>query len=141
MRLASCSCLGISDMKMLIFPHCSSFFIISVVSLQFLSCQGIYKHPSLSLSDCVLSGETDQGTWGSWSSWTRERSCQSGSCVGDDTQTSDKTCPDRKNNFGEKTFNFILFRKLSTLERLGSLSSQNSPLFTDPDQSVFRDLC
>ena len=41
----------------------------------------------------------------------------------------------------EKTFNIILIRKLSTLESLGSLSSQNSPLFTDPDQSMFGDLC
>ena len=41
----------------------------------------------------------------------------------------------------EKTFNFILIRKLSTLEPLGTLPSPLQPtLLSDPDQSLFRDL-
>ena len=40
------------------------------------------------------SGQADQGSWGSWTAWSRERSCESGSCVGNDTQTADDVCPD-----------------------------------------------
>ena len=41
----------------------------------------------------------------------------------------------------EKIFHFILIRRLSTLEPLGSLSRKlSASLLTDPDQSVFGDL-
>ena len=35
--------------------------------------------------------------WSSWSSWRRERECQDGSCVGNNTQTTDNPCPDPRN--------------------------------------------
>ena len=94
---ASLSCPGISNMKMLIFPQHCAFFIIFIISLQV---------PSPLLSYSALTSQTVPGSWGSWSSWTRGRSCESGSCVGEDTQTSDKTCP--------------YFEALKTKEAIGS---------------------
>ena len=63
--------------------------------------QGIYSVSPHLLSNSPLTGRIDPGTWGSWSSWTRGRSCQSGSCDGEDVQTTDKACPDSRNNLLE----------------------------------------
>ena len=142
MRLASSSCSGISVMKMLIFSHHSSF-IISLVSLQFLSCQGIYSltiHPFNSLTLFYQVRETKApGVVGA--PGLEEDPVSQATVLEMRLRLQTKPAQLVGTMLIEKTFNFILIRKLSILEPLGTLPSPLQPnLLSGPDQSLFRDL-
>ena len=135
-------------MKMLIFPHRSSFFIISIsiVSLQFAGCQGIYNFPPHPLYYLTLFHQVRQtkvpGAAGVHGPETDPVSQAVVLAKTPRPQTMSALVAQLVGTISkEKIFHFILIRKLSTLEPLGSLSSHlSATLLTDPDQSVFGDL-